>query len=256
MTTQLQEVNQPLIYNDVEIPQKNEMISLTGAWKAAGSPVNKEPYNWSRFEGAAFVQAVSMAHNLSVTQVMTKKRGKGGATFAHWQIGLAYAKYLDHDFHMWCNTVVRERMESPHRPVVSAETLEQIERGFGIMRMLAHKVTEIEKTVALIGNPDPRIGPATEYQTSKEVMEDYGFKRGEIRGRAGQLSTRLRRFSMEHGHPLRLASETKRHLFHVDAVRAWLDSGGGRNWLTGKLVEVRSKEARQGHLKLVGKPSV
>jgi hypothetical protein len=31
------------------------------------------------------------------------------ATRAHWQIGLAYAKSLSPKFHLWCNTVVRER---------------------------------------------------------------------------------------------------------------------------------------------------
>nr|WP_274704718.1 KilA-N domain-containing protein [Aquabacter cavernae] len=51
---------------------------------------------------------VAISHNLTVGQVMTTKRGKGGGTYAHWQIGLAYAKYLSPEFHMWRNTAVRE----------------------------------------------------------------------------------------------------------------------------------------------------
>jgi hypothetical protein len=55
---------------------------------------------------------VAVSQNLSEAQVIAAKRGKGGGTFAHWQIGLAYAKYLSPEFHMWCNEVVRERMEA------------------------------------------------------------------------------------------------------------------------------------------------
>lgn len=250
MTNLQHAVNQPLVYNGAEIAVKNEMLSLTDMWKASGAPANREPYNWARKEGGAFIAAVAIAHNLSDRQVMTKKRGKGGATLAHWQVGMAYAKYLNHDFHMWCNEVVRERMEGHTRDMIPADLREMIERSLGINKMLAHKVTEMEKRLDLIGTSDPVTGPAVEFLTSKQVMEDFGFKRGEIRGRAGQLTTRIRKFSMEHHHPLRLTSEMKRHLFHVDAVRDWMDAGG-RDWLTAKLIEARSKAAGQGHLQLV-----
>src|SRR5690606_20782518 len=60
---------------------------------------------------------------------------------------LAYAKYLSPEFHMWCNQVVRERMEVVHASGISPVTLEQIERSFGIMRQLIHKVTEMEKAL-------------------------------------------------------------------------------------------------------------
>lgn len=53
-----------------------------------------------------------MSLNAPVGRIYSATKGKGGATFAHWQIGLAYAKYLSPEFHMWCNEVVRERMEA------------------------------------------------------------------------------------------------------------------------------------------------
>ena len=105
------EAEGPLAFNGVVIRDKPDMLSLTDMWKAAGSPENREPFNWARKEGAQFIDAVTLTHNLPDSQVMDVKRGKGGGTWAHWQIGLAYAKYLSPEFHMWCNTVVRERME-------------------------------------------------------------------------------------------------------------------------------------------------
>lgn len=131
-----------------------------------------------------------------------------------------------------------------------SETLEQIERVFGMVRMLAGKVTSMEKTVNQLTAGDPKATPALGFQTAKDIMLAFGFRPGEIRGRAGHLSHKLRKFSMENGHPLRLTHETRRCLFHVDAVQAWI-SGDGQDWLITKLFEARSKRDGQGHLKLI-----
>ncbi|QIB38155.1 KilA-N domain-containing protein [Rhizobium oryzihabitans] len=140
----------PLSYNGHKIADKGDDLCLTDMWKACGSPANKEPFNWVRFDGRNFIAAVGLAHNLSHTQVIKTKKGKGGATFAHWQAGMAYAQYLDHDFHMWCNTAAREKMEGKVASGIPADVLELIRRTDGIAKMLAHKVTEIEKAMPLI----------------------------------------------------------------------------------------------------------
>ena len=142
-----------LIFNGVEIHDRNEMLCLTDMWRAAGAVEAKRPSNWTRKEGAEFIEHVSLILNVPHGHIQTQRGGSGagrGATFAHWQIGLAYAKYLSPEFHMWCNTVVRERMEGPalrreaHLP---PEVLEMIRRDDGISRMLAHKVTEQGRAV-------------------------------------------------------------------------------------------------------------
>lgn len=96
-----------------------ERLSLTDMWRAAGSPENREPFNWSRFEGARFIEVIAQLHNLSEAQVLEAKKGRNGGTWAHWQIGIAYAQYLSPEFHAWCNSVVRERMEG-RQPVEAA----------------------------------------------------------------------------------------------------------------------------------------
>lgn len=138
-----------LVYGGVSIREKGEMLSLTDMWRAAGSPNNREPFNWARKEGAAFIEAVSIAQNLPDSQVLKSKQGRNGGTFAHWQIGIAYAKYLSHEFHMWGNQAIREKMEGgiQHLP---ASVLENLERTNGICRMLAHKVTQIEQTLPVM----------------------------------------------------------------------------------------------------------
>jgi hypothetical protein len=110
-----------LVYNGTDIRDKGDMLSLTDMWKAAGSPEAKRPSNWARKEGADFIEHVGAILNMPVGHIETSRGGSGagrGATFAHWQIGLAYAKYLSPEFHMWCNSVVRSHMEG--KPVLHA----------------------------------------------------------------------------------------------------------------------------------------
>jgi hypothetical protein len=141
--------NVPLVYEGTRISAKNEMLSLTDMWRSAGGDDARRPANWARKEGAPFVDAVALSLNVPVRHIMKAERGKGGSTFAHWQIALAYAKYLSPEFHMWCNTVVRERMEG-RRSTLPADVAEEIARTYGICRSLSHKVTEIEKAIPIL----------------------------------------------------------------------------------------------------------
>lgn len=54
-------------------------------------------------EGLQFVEYLAENLKVSATHVYKTTRGKHGGTFAHWQIALAYAKYLSHELHMRVN---------------------------------------------------------------------------------------------------------------------------------------------------------
>ncbi|HEY9643509.1 MAG TPA: KilA-N domain-containing protein [Coleofasciculaceae cyanobacterium] len=92
---------------DVAINVSNEQMSLTDLWKAAGSPANKDPRQWKRKEGKAFIKAVAKKLNVPEGHIIVSTRGKGGSTFGHWQVAMAYAKYANDDLHMHCNDIVR-----------------------------------------------------------------------------------------------------------------------------------------------------
>lgn len=160
-----------LVYAGVPIRDRGEMLSLTDMWKAAGSDDSKRPAEWLRHDATkAFVECVVGSLEVGRTHIQTKRggRGQGGETLAHWQIALAYAKYLSPEFHMWCNQVVRERMEG-HQPIgIPAATLDQIERSFGIIRAVIHKVTEIEK--ALPGIVQAMVEPMVAARLSESAL--------------------------------------------------------------------------------------
>ena len=54
-------------------------------------------------EGWEFVEFIAKNLNLHAAHIYKTTRGKHGGTFAHWQIALAYAKYLSHELHMRVN---------------------------------------------------------------------------------------------------------------------------------------------------------
>lgn len=83
-------------------------ISLTDMWKAVGSPANKQPYAWKRFEGKGFIADLAKSLNTCPARIIVGERGKGGSTWAHWQISLAYAKHLSHEFHREVNEAFRQ----------------------------------------------------------------------------------------------------------------------------------------------------
>lgn len=168
-----------LVYNGEVIRDRGEMVSLTDMWKAAGADDAKRPANWARKEGADFIAHIGLVLNVPEGHIIRGTRGRNGATFAHWQIALAYAKYLSPEFHMWCNVVVRERMDGSARSSLPANVAEQIERSFGIARMLAHKVAGLEQTIesltghvnGLILAADPRVA-ALEYVSVRQLLDE------------------------------------------------------------------------------------
>jgi hypothetical protein len=85
------------------------LVSLTDLHKAAlarGLADGKRtPGDWSREAGAPFIEFVAEHLNTRKAGIYRALRGKGGGTFAHWQIALAYAKYLSPELHMQVNEV-------------------------------------------------------------------------------------------------------------------------------------------------------
>lgn len=110
-----------LVYSGTPIGERDEMLCLTDMWRAAGAPENKRPAEWQRYEGAQFVEFIAESLNMGTAHIWVSERGQHGGTWAHWQIGLAYAKYLSPEFHAWCNEVVRAHMERRSLPVRAVE---------------------------------------------------------------------------------------------------------------------------------------
>lgn len=97
---------QPLKYNGHTIAAHGDgMYCLTDMWIASGRPAEKRPNDWSTYAGATFITSTAESLNTGKSRIYKAGRGKHGKTFAHWQLALAYAQYLDHDFHRYVNEI-------------------------------------------------------------------------------------------------------------------------------------------------------
>lgn len=94
---------QPLKTND------EGLVSLTDLFKAAQAAGQadgkRDPRRWKDEAGQEFIAVVAGTLNVPPADIYKATKGKGGGTFAHWQIALAYAKYLSPELHMQVNEV-------------------------------------------------------------------------------------------------------------------------------------------------------
>ncbi len=77
-------------------------------WKATGSQHHKKPALWKQKRSAVeFIDSIAKKLGVSKDALLKIVLGRGDkvaqGTYAHWQIALAYAKYLSPEFHIWCN---------------------------------------------------------------------------------------------------------------------------------------------------------
>lgn len=99
-----------------------EQVSLTDLWKASGGDQNQSPTEWLRFsETNKFIEALSKNQNMGITHLLKVKRGKGGGTWAHWQIALTYAQYLSPELHLFVNQCFSERVQEEQNPELAVK---------------------------------------------------------------------------------------------------------------------------------------
>jgi hypothetical protein len=107
--------------------------SLTDLWRAAGSPENREPWNWARKEGKHYLEELARTlnmiwnpENLSHSQVFETRRGRGGGTWGHQLAGLEYARYLSPELSIACNQFLLDYWRGAHpSPAARVAALEQ-----------------------------------------------------------------------------------------------------------------------------------
>jgi hypothetical protein len=242
-----------LVFNGQVIHDRNEMLSLTDMWKAAGSPGNREPFNWARKEGAAFVEAVTVSLNLPEGQVLTKRQGRNGGTWGHWQIALGYAKYLDHGFHMWTNTVVRDRMEQASHPVLPADISAKIERTNSIARDLSHRVKVLQEAVTEL--QEKRATPALDFGgtvSAHQMIEMAGIEaKRRQRGTAQMVTNRMLAFCAQHRiaciRTPAVVNPSEPYRFPHSIACDWLlGETKGAEVIRSQIERARAKKARRG----------
>lgn len=101
-----------LAYEGQSIRDDDELLCLTDMWKAHGADPSKRPVDWLKRDAAQeFVEYIASEKKVQQVHLFKNTAGRNGATWAHWQIAFAYAKWLSPSFHAWCNEAARDRMQ-------------------------------------------------------------------------------------------------------------------------------------------------
>lgn len=224
------------------IRDRGEMLSLTDIWKAAGADDSRKPYAWLRGEDAnRFIE--HLGDSIGNPEARISRFGlvdvaKGGAmkgqTFAHWQVALAYAKYLSPAFHAACNVIIRQHMED--RPPVAAlptELIEEFRCVVGISKSLMREVTVLKRDVARLEDrhvtalvsADPR-HRAVASKTSLEILVDQGVPPHGRRILSQRVSGRLKTYCKQRKIMIEEMAYPRRNLFPVEAIQGWLRDEG------------------------------
>lgn len=258
----------PLSYNGHIIADKGDMLSLTDMFNAAkakhvgngGDPKDYEsrkPSEWLRSADAKrFIEflADTLGHQVGNSHLVKTSKGatgkKGGETFAHWQIGMAYAKYLDPDFHMWCNTAAREKMEGRVLSSLPDDILELLRRDDGILKQVIHKVTVLQReNVGLCERLEKIEDKITSSSTcsASDIWAHYSF--GPLRGGTVWLGNRLMEMGCtpEYGASERHGNQSRRKF---DIAKSHIAMKNGLKLHTDRYIAER---LGQGKLDLKGK---
>lgn len=114
------------------------LISLTDLWKAGGQKRHQHPGRWTKNdENIAFIGEVARKLDSPLEGILTSRSGRAGSpgvgTFAHWQIALAYAKYLPPELHMAVNEVFMRYKAGD--PKLAEEVIDKVEDPAALERI-------------------------------------------------------------------------------------------------------------------------
>ncbi len=150
-------------YNETNLVfTDDKKINLTDMWKAADGRNSQRPAEWLRqVETINFLESLEEKLNVGEAHILESTRGAYGGTWGHYQVALAYAKYLSPEFHIWCNEVVKERIETEGVPKQAMSDFskddviklaQRVLADQDTIKQLEHKVTEDAPKVQVYDN--------------------------------------------------------------------------------------------------------
>lgn len=187
-----------LTFNNTGIRRNAEFLCLTDMWRAADAPRAKKPAHWLRTDVAQeFVEFIQDQVAYSQLEVLRVDRGgTDPGTWAHWQLAMAYAKYLSPEFHAWCNEVVRREMGGHSVTLAPAQMMQTFSEGVRAMHETMVLVREMIQEVRTF-KEKPLDGPLTSDQVAElkryakryqsritpvwhKVCDAFGYKKGPV----------------------------------------------------------------------------
>ncbi|WP_375438138.1 KilA-N domain-containing protein, partial [uncultured Hymenobacter sp.] len=110
----------------------NGLHSLTDIYNLSGAGDAQRPSDWlALLSTVGFVTAACRFLNADKSGIIESRRGRNGGTYAHQQIALEYAQYLDANLAVAVNQVSLERIEEEKNPDLILDRAEATYRRRG-----------------------------------------------------------------------------------------------------------------------------
>jgi hypothetical protein len=260
-----------LIIKGVTIRACKEMLCLTDLWRAAGSPENKAPFEWSRKEGSDFIEFVKKNLNTADGRIYQADRGRGGATWACKQLFMAYAKYLSHEFHAHVNDVYLAWRCGELVPLAPSEVQDiapEVRQVIGgivkqvvtkqVETLLAKALEPIIDQLKMLGAPGPDLTLVTGYVGRVKVAGMAGItskKDGRTAALTAAITREMNKFCLHHepAYPIKpwrnIQTDEFEDTWPIEAAAEWL-CNGGRVYLQDMAERRKAKIIGQGRLPL------
>lgn len=170
-----------LLYQGKIIHERDEMLSLTDMWRAAGGNDSKRPADWlnqsATKEFVSYMESTASDNGSELIQALNENGTWN--TWAHWQIAMAYAKYLSPEFHKWCNDVVKSHMEGRNVPIQATSAV------------IAISETAYMKSMSILtGGLQAILEGQQKTAVRVESLEcDVGYLKNAVNGLRGEICT-------------------------------------------------------------------
>lgn len=174
--------------------------------------------------------------------VHTDRGGNDPGTWAHWHVALAYAKYLNPQFHVWCNEVVRQRMEGGSASSSAPADVVSIIRTV-LPDMMREVVQSIMPAMVRDHVASQRLAVVSGIPASR-VLDMAGIiDRKGLKNLPQWVSPRLRRYHAKKGRPVRMGDygTNSAYIFDELTCREWL-AECGQEAIEKKVAERRGQK--------------
>ena len=103
--------------NELQLVEKDGLYSLTNLWKQSKNTNSSKPSFWLRTNPTKkFIAHLEKNTRVDSSKLVKITHGDNGGTYAHWQVALAYAKFLSPALHLKVNQVFKERLQEDENP--------------------------------------------------------------------------------------------------------------------------------------------
>lgn len=162
--------------NEFEQREQDAYVNLTEMAKA----FSKRPVDWTKTESAkAYLDAVSSVVNICTSDLLVQTKGgipSQQGSWGHPLVAIAFAQWLNPQFHVWCNLHIKHIIEQQALPQVQVKVIElNPERKVQLVRESVDLIKELGGgSLRLLPERDRVMYTACINNANREVL--YGSK--------------------------------------------------------------------------------